>query len=431
MTQASAVPSEESAEAPALLIRFRPAPETPFVADQTQDTLPGKIDEKEDDQTQSTSLTDGDQNGEGWSHTILPVEAKKKRKGRNKNKSTSSVEGPHVCSRRELTQYHHLKDRDYLPQRSKTIRGLTVPDPISSVGPMTENLQDFDVEEPDVSHAQAKESSEASSVPSMNQKEAWKTPENELKGNSLEAFMLAENFLQSLGKLAHPGSGTVTNPQPLNLDSTPHHDSSAAETTELYLTDLATAMETVEVASTLSSMRQPGVDLGSPSNFVAASSDVAGPSKTPPLTPQTPYTRTCTESSSSLGNVSDDESTESSTLHSEDDSTDNGGEESAIATAEDGSPSPRMPPYTAYPFHPSTGPPRSAQSPAWQDGDVLEVMTGVGGQKTLVKVSQDKKETKMSNVEGQPGIERDSVERRDPRVTIPEQSWGYSKNVWI
>ena len=430
-TQASAVPSEEPAEASAIFIRFRPAPETPFVVDQTQDTLPGKINGKEKDQTQAASLTDGDEDGEGRTHTILPVETKKKRKGRNKNKSTSSADEPHVCSRRELTQYHYLKDKHYLPERSKTIRGLAIPDPISSMGPMTENLQDVEVEEPGISQAQAKESSEAGSAASMNQQGAWKTPEDEFKGNSLEAVVRAERFLQNLGELAHPGSGTVTNAKPLNFESAPHLDSSAAETTEIYLTDLAAAMETVEVASALSLMRQPGADLRSPSNFVAASSDVAGPSKTPPLTPQTPYTRTCTESSSSLGNLSDDESAESSTLQSEDDSTDNGGEERATATVEDGSPSPRMPPYTAYPFHPSAGPVRSAQSPAWQDGDVLEVITGVDGQKTLVKVSQDKTETKLSNTEGQQGTERDSVERRDTRVTIPEQQWGYSKNVWI
>lgn len=430
VAQASAVPSDELAEAAAILVQFLPRPETPSLANQTHDVLPVKIDEKEKGQTQTTPPIDSDEKVEGRAHIMLPVEINKKLNGHKKNEFPSIAEEPHVCSRRELTRYHHLKDRDYWPQLSKIIRGPTLPNPSLSMNPMPENIQDLEAGEPGVTHSQPMESSEANSQAPVNDSGVTKTAEDERKSSSPDAIVHAEQFLQTLDKPADTGSSMVAKPEPLGFEISPYHDSSAASgSQELSVPDSEVVVDHANISSGLSFFGQPVADLRSPPKSVTAFSDVAGRSKTPPLTPHTPYTRTCTESSSSPGILSGDESSESFTLQSEDGLTDNGGEEHATVTAEDGSPSPRMPPRTVYPFHPSTGSLGSAQLP-WQAGDVLQVTTGDDGKKTLVNVSQDQRATNLSQVEVEVENERAYVERRDTRVILPEEKWGYSKCVW-
>lgn len=376
VTQVSAVPSEESAEAKASFKPYLPAPETPFLPVQTQNILPVDIDKKEKDQTHIAPPIDSDDKGEDQANTVVPVQSNKKRKGRKKNKSTSTVEEPHICSRKELSQYHFLKDRDYWPQLSKIIRGNSTSGLNSSTEPTPENLLHSEAEKPGVSHSEPKKSAEADSTVSMDESIEGKMVEGELegelKGKSPAVIIRAKEFLEALGNLAVPGPET-------------------------------------------------------------AFSEAAGPSSTPLLTPQTPCTRTGTESSSSLGTLSDDGSSESSTLQSDgDDLTDDGGEDPPTVPADKVPLSSRQ--CQTHLLRPSAKPSGSRLLPDLQPGDKLHIEETPHG--LVFKVSQDEGEREeLSNVkceeEEEEEGERDTVERRDKAVIVESTPWGYSEKVWI
>ena len=431
VAQASAVPSEESAEAKASLKRYLPAPETPFLTEQTQNILPVETDEKDKDQTHIALPFNSDDKGEGQTNTIVPVETDKKRKRRKKNKFTSTAEEPHICSRKELSRYHSLKDRDYWPQLSKIIRGHSTPGLNSSTEPMPENLQKSEAGEPDVSYSEHKNSVEANSAVSVDQSVEGKMAEGEFRAKSPEVVIRARKFLEALGKLADPGSETLAKPKSLDLESVHDHNSSASGTNESSIPNPKAISEHASPPSALSSVRQPIADVESSSKSVKAFSEAVGPPNTPLLTPQTPYTRSGTESSSSLGNFSDDESSDSSTLQSDgDDSTDNGGEDPRTVAAEDVSSSSRQ--NRTRPFHPSAKPSEHRLPPDWQPGDHVQVKSTPDGKTIVTKISQDEqKEEELSNVEEEDEKERDHVERRDSHVTLEKQPWGYEEKVWI
>lgn len=416
LTQASAVPSGGSAEAEASVRRIPPAPETPYLAEQTQDNLPVEVDKKETDQTHVVRPTDSDDKGEGQTRTIIPVEINKQRKERQKNKSTSTAEEPHICSRRELTRYHYLKDRDYWPQISKIIREQTDSDSSLSTEAMPENPRNSEVGEPGVSDSQPINPVEANPAASTVDSVEGKMAEGEFKGNSPEVVIRARQFLQALGQLDNTGSGTAAKPKLSNVESANERDSSAAGIKESSIPNPKAVIEHAGLPSALSTVGQSVADLESPPKSTAASSGAAGSSNTPPA----PYTRTGTESSPSLGKLSDYESSESSTLQSDDeDSTDNSVEEPAVT---------REPYYSIYPFHPSARPAGIPQSQLFQTGDVLREKISGDGRKILVR---DRGEMEISGEVLEEEKEREKVERQDTHVILRKEPWGYTKSVWI
>lgn len=430
--EASAVPSEKLAKAAAFVVRFFPEAEAPVLTDKTHDVPAIEIDEKEKGQTHTVPPIDGDEKENGQTNILPSLKIDEKGKGGKKSKSKSTAEEPHVCSRRELTRYHRLKENNYWSVLSKIIQRPTVPDPSSSMKPMPEKPQDVEIGEPCVAHSQPMESGEAnSSAPTNRSGEANAAVDN-VNRISPGAVVQAERPVQTFGDLAIPGSSTVAKSQLSSFESAPHHDSSTTGATEFSLPDPKVAVGHSNLPPGLSLICQPeAADIGSPPKPVLALS------KTPPETPQTPYTRTRTGSSCSLGILSSDESSESSNVQSEDDLAENDGEEHAASKAKDGPPSPSgIPSFAVYPFHPSVGPSPSApilqssEPSSLQFGDFLEVASGLDGEERLVKVLRDIEAREASNLKLDEN-ERDHVERQDAHAVRLEEPWGNSKKVWI
>lgn len=144
-----------------------------------------------------------------------------------------------------------------------------------------------------------------------------------------------------------------------------------------------------------------------------------------PQTPPNSNAHTITGSLSSLETLTDDESSESSSLQSGDGSIDQGGEEHAVNNAEDSSrPAPRKPVTTYYPCHPAAIPLQPKGPSTLQPGDVLEVAHDSDGNRNFMNIVQDWSITDVM------GVARDVVERRDSRVVPPQQVWGYAERVW-
>ena len=433
VVQASAGLSEALAETLNFEGRSLPKPERPFVVDETHDTLHVETGKKGYSHTHNTPLTNIDKQGNSQTQTVSPVETVKKQKGRKQNKPTSTGEEPHICSRRELSRYHHLKDSDYWPQLSKIILKPAVRDPNSCTQPMPKEFQDVEIGEPGTSHCSPMESIEEYSLASTNESDEAKAIDDESKRDSLEAVIQAEQFMQTLGEVVEPSSRAAAKPKPLSLGITPPHDLSPASAADSSLQDPEAVIEHPNVLSSgLSLICKPGIHLKSSPEPGSASSDIASPSKTPILTPQTTQTFTNMDSLSSQGTLSSDESSESSTAQSEGDMADNGGDELAAIKVEDGPSSPcQIPSLTVYPSHPSATPLRSLRSSWLQPEDMLAVTaTGVNGGKNYVNVLQDKAEVVMINLEVK-GQVREKRERRDNHVIVGEEEWGYAKEVWI
>ncbi len=454
------VPSIEARGTSASYVRSLPEPETPFLVDNADDMPPANI------------------AGQGNDH------------------GTSSInqERPPTYSRKELSQYHNLKDRDYWPQIVKVMQGaggFTVPDPAASTVPTSEECQDSG--RSNVSYSQ----SPAPCVTKLPVRENIGFEFTHPDSHNLacdrvrpESGTRAEKFLQTCAQLCPPWVSEVAPPKTCEIGKDQIPLAGAAEA----------AVPDVRVLPSISNLFGDSL-FGQPSSGSGSHETVDGPlkkfhswgitspkrwaslskssyssilanpgdacteadgrtgqitaenlkassestetlrgdsprggrsvqdplessrhskSSTPPRTPQTLYTPTCTNSSSSQGTLSDDESSESSNAQS-------GNEHVANETDYIRPSPPRTPIYTLYPCHPPAAPPsQTPDLPQLQCGDVVEVAPT--GNREIMTVTRDDKILRITDKDGE---EREPVERRDTAVVIEEETWGLPEKVWI
>lgn len=421
-SKSPAEPPEVVERAASSYARYLPAPETPFIVENTDIAQPFEMDEKE--------------------------------KGYEDSESSPTSQGSSTFDEVELTRNYPVEVKEYWKAFSNIFGASPVDDPNQTMISSLEANQD--VGDYSESHSPSTVLGDAQ-MPDLGEDNCGLGTSNTVDDPFLtpEAVARAKQILQTCAELAHPRSKTVTKPKTHVLENASQYRTSTADATESAVPD----QKTFAPQSQCSSPSSADDNALTPSHSSPDSCihpvtiNSNGSTKTPqqcpprhgwrlkgrdgsfdhsgsgsrPQTSQAPCIHACTDSSSSLRTLTIDQSSESSSVQSEDDVTEKEEDYQLVVEAKGSlSTSSQLPLLSFYPSHP-TGTPMQTEGTQLQGGDVVELASTDNGDKEVVKVTRDPQVLTLTDRDG---VERDYVERRDYSVVRQEEIWGYAAKVW-